>query len=105
MTNRREKERLEELSNALFGSPEDLSLEDALETLKLAEIDPEELCDRMYQKLLLEARAYRNRQEQVPPRLRKALENLRPPTAAPRSQDELDRTASATIARIVDAVK
>jgi hypothetical protein len=105
MTSNREKERLEELSNALFGSPEDLSLEDALETLKLAEIDPEELSDRTYQKLLLKARAYRTRQEEVPPRLKKALEDLRPTTAAPRSQDELDRAASATISRIVDAVK
>jgi hypothetical protein len=105
MTSKREKERLEELSNALFGSPEDLSLEDALETLRLAEISPEELCDRTYQKLLLEARAYRIRQEAVPPRLKKALEDLRPATAAPRTQDELDRSASAVVSRIVAAVK
>jgi hypothetical protein len=105
MKNKSQKERLEELSNALFGSPEDLSLEDALETLKLAEINPEELCDRTYNELLLKARAYRTRQEEVPPRLKKALEDLRPATAAPRSQEELDRSASATVSRIIDKVR
>jgi hypothetical protein len=105
MKNKRQNERLEEISSALFGSPEDLSLADALEILKLAEISPEELCERTYYKVLLRARAYRARQEEVPPRLRKALEDLRPVTAAPRSQDELDRAAFATISKIVDAVK
>src|SRR3989442_15846575 len=105
MTNKRQKERLEEISDALFGSPEDLSLADALETLRLAEISPDELCDRTYHKLLLKARGYRTRQEEVPPRLRKALEDLRPATAAPRSQEELDRVASASISRIVEAVE
>jgi hypothetical protein len=101
----RNKSHLEEISNALFGSPEDLSLEDALETLKLAEISPEELCDRTYNELLFKARAYRTRQEEVPPRLKKALEDLRPVTVPPRSQEELDRSASATVSRIIDAVR
>jgi hypothetical protein len=105
MTNKRQKQRLEEIADALFGSPEDLTLADALETLRLAEISPDELCDRTYNKLLIKARAYRIRQEEVPPRLRKALEDLRPATAAPRSQEELDRAASASISRIVEAVK
>jgi|HubBroStandDraft_6_1064221.scaffolds.fasta_scaffold18586_9 hypothetical protein len=105
MKNKSQKERLEELSNALFGSPEDLSLEHALETLKLAEISPEELCDRTYNELLLKARAYRTRQQEVPPRLKKALEDLRPATAPARSQEELDRSASATVSRVIDAVR
>lgn len=105
MKNKSRKERLEEISNALFGPPEDLSLEDALETLKLADINPEGLCDRTYNELLLKARAYRTRQEAVPPRLKKALEDLRPATAEPRSQEELDRSALATVSRIIDAVR
>jgi hypothetical protein len=102
---KREKERLEQLSNTLFGPPEDLSFDDVVETLKLSEIDPEELCDRTYQQLLLKARAYRARQEDVPALLKKALEDLRPANAPPRSQEELDRAASATVSRVVDAVR
>lgn len=105
MMNKRQNERLDELSDALFGSPEELSLADTLETLKLAGIDPDELCDRTYKKLLIRARAYRARNEEVPARLRKALEDLRPATAPPRSEEELYRAASATISKIVEAVK
>jgi hypothetical protein len=105
MTSRRDKEQLEKLSNSLFGAPEDLSFEDVLETLKSADINSEAICDRAYRHLLLRARDYRARQEEVPARLRKALEDLRPASAEPRSQDELDRSASATLSRVLDAVR
>ena len=105
MTSRREKEKLQQLSETLFGPPEDLSLDDVVEILKTADIDPRALRDRTYQRLLLEARAYRSRQQEVPALLRKALEDLRPESAAPRSQGELDRAASATLSRVFDAVR
>ena len=105
MTTRRDREEFEELSNSLFGAPEELSLEDVLETLKWADIDSEALCERAYYRLLLKARDYRTRQEEIPARLRKAIEDLRPASAKPRSQDELDRAASATLSKLLDAVR
>lgn len=105
MTTRRDREEFEKLSNSLFGAPEELSLEDVLETLKWADIDSEALCERAYYRLLLKARDYRTRQEEIPARLRKAIEDLRPASAKPRSQDELDRAASATLSKLLDAVR
>jgi hypothetical protein len=91
--------------NALFGAPEDLDLVEALEDLAVAGINSEELCSRMYDKLCLEARAYRMRQEELPPLLRKALDDLRPSSAPARTQEELDRRAGSTISRIMSAIK
>jgi hypothetical protein len=59
----------------------------------------------MYDRLCVEAQAYRLRQENVPPLLKKALESLRPNTAPPRTQLELDRRANSTVSQILDAVK
>jgi hypothetical protein len=91
--------------NALFGAPEDMDLAEAVEDLRAAGVDSEELSNRMYDRLCIEARAYRMRQEEVPPLLRKALDDLRPSTAPARTQEELDRRADSTISRIVSAVK
>lgn len=105
MNTRKQNERLDRMSEALFGAPENIELVDAVEDLKTVGIEPEELCGRMYEKLCVEAQAYRLRQEAVPPLLRKALESLRPNTAPPRTQVELDRQASSTVSQILDAVK
>ena len=105
MKNRKLNERLDRMSDALFGTPENMDLVDAVEDLKTGGIEPEELCIRMYEKLRLEAQAYRLRQEYVPPLLQKALEDLRPSTVPPRTQAELDCQASSTVSRIVEAVK
>jgi hypothetical protein len=103
--NRKLNERLDRMSAALFDAPEDMDLVDAVEDLKTVGIEPEELCIRMYEKLCLEAQAYRLRQEYVPPLLKRALEDLRPSTVPPRTQVELDRQANSTVSRIVEAVK
>jgi hypothetical protein len=103
--NRKLNERLDRMSDALFGAPEHMDLIDALEDLKTVGIEPEELCIRMYDKLCLEAQAYRLRQENVPTLLKKALEDLRPSTVPPRTQVELDRRASSTVSRIVEGLK
>jgi hypothetical protein len=105
VTTRKQNERVDRMSDALFGAPETMDLVEAVEDLKAVGIEPDELCARMYDKLCREAQAYRLRQEEVPPLLRKALESLRPNTAPPRTQVELDRRASSTVAGILAAVK
>jgi hypothetical protein len=105
MKNKSHNERLDRISNALFGSPEDMDIAEAVEDLKVAGIEPEELCNRMYERLCIVAREYRLRQEDVPPILRKALDDLRPSTSPARTQEELDRQADSTISRLVNAVK
>lgn len=104
MNTRKQNERLDRMSDALFGAPETMHLVDAVEDLKTVGIEPDELCIRMYDKLCAEAQAYRLRQEEVPPLLKKALESLRPNTLPPRTQVELDRRASSAVSGIVDAV-
>jgi hypothetical protein len=105
VTTRKQNERLDRMSEALFGAPETMDLVDAVEDLKAVGIEPDELCVRMYDRLCIEAQAYRLRREEVPPLLKRALENLRPNTLPPRTQVELDCRASSTVSGIVDAVK
>lgn len=105
MKNKRQNERLDRMSDALFGAPEDVSLADAIENLKAVGIEPEDLCKRMYDKLCLVAQSYRLRKEELPSRLRKAMEDLRPDTLPARNREDLDRAANSTVSRILDAVK
>jgi hypothetical protein len=98
-------ERLDQLSDALFGAPDDLSAAEAVEDLKAAGVDPEELCLRMYEKLCVVAREYRMREEQVPPLLRKALEDLGKSVGPAKTKEEADRRADSTISRLLEAVK
>ena len=105
MKSRKQNERLDRMSDALFGAPENMDLANAIEDLKAVGIEPEGLCIRMYDKLCTEAQTYRLRQEEVPPLLKKALESLRPNTVPARTQVELDRRATSTVSGIVAAVK
>ena len=105
MNTRKQNERLDRMSEALFGAPESIELVDAVEDLKTVGIEPEELCRRMYERLCVEAQAYRLRNENVPSLLKKALESFRPNTAPARTQAELDRQAGSAVSQILDAVK
>jgi hypothetical protein len=105
MNTRKQNERLDRMSEALFGAPENIELVDAVEDLKTVGIEPEELCNRMYERLCVEAQAYRLRNENVPSLLKKALESFRPNTAPARTQAELDRQAGSAVSQILDAVK
>lgn len=105
MKNKNRNERLTQLSNALLGAPEELSRAEAIEDLEVAGIDREELCTRMYEKLCLVAREYRTRQEDVPPLLRKTLEDLGKIVGPPRTKAEADHRADSVISKLLEAVK
>jgi hypothetical protein len=104
LKNKNRNERLEQLSEALFGAPADLSPTEAAEDLEVAGVDREELFARMYDSLCGVAREYRLRQEEVPPLLRKALEDLRKKAGPPRTKEEMDRRADSTISKLLDLV-
>lgn len=104
MKNKDRNEALSQLSDALFGSAKDISSADAAEDLEAAGVNREELCARMYNKLCVVAREYRLRQEEVPPRLKKVLEDLRKVVGPPRTREEMDRRADSTISKLLDLV-
>ncbi len=105
MKNKNRNERLNSVSDALFGSPEELSGAEAAEDLKAAGVDREELCARMYERLCIEAKQYRLQDKQVPPLLRKALEDLRKRAGPPRTSEEMNDRADSKISKILEAVR
>jgi hypothetical protein len=105
MKNKNRNDRLGQLSNSLFGVPDDISHAEAVEDLEAASIDREELFRRMYDKLCLLARDYRLKGEEPPHRLKKALEDLRKSVGLPRTKEECDRQADSTVSKLLEAVK
>ena len=65
-------------SDALFGTAEELTGAEADEVLRAAGIDVEQLKRQAYERLYREAQSYWNKNEELPPRLKKALADLRP---------------------------
>jgi hypothetical protein len=105
LKNKKHNERLNPISNALFGAPDDLSPAEAVEDLEAAGIEREDLYIRMYEKLCAVAREYLMRQEGLPPLLRRALDDLRKRVGPPKTKEEADRRADSTITRLLEAVK
>jgi hypothetical protein len=97
--------RLEKLSDALFGAPDELTAAEAAADLEAAGVDVEALHRRMYDKLCLLARDYRLKGQKVPPRLGKALEDLRKRVGQPRTTEEFERRADSAIAKLLEGVR
>lgn len=104
--NRQEvRNRINKLSEALLGQPEDISLEEAEELLRLTEFDIDSLSANLYRRLYKEAQQYWMASKSLPPLLKQALDNLRPLTEPPRNEQELGKQARARVERIVEAAK
>jgi len=99
LKNKSRNERLNQLSDALFGGPGDYTAAEAADDLEAAGVDRESLYLRMYDGLCMLAREYRLRQGEVPPRLEKALEDLRKRVGAVRTKEEVDNRADSTISK------
>jgi len=93
------------LSEALLGKPDEISEEEADQLLSQAGIDPEALNDRLYRRLYAEAQQFWMAKKDLPPLLKKALEDLRPMSAPPRNESELARQAGTNVERIVEKAK
>jgi hypothetical protein len=99
------RNRINKLSEALLGRPEDISLEEAQELLALAEFDVDSVSANLYRRLHKEAQQYWMAGKTLPPLLKQALDNLRPLTEPPRNEQELGKQARARVERIVEESK
>lgn len=97
-------ERFDQLSLGLFGEPAEVGSAEAEELLRCAEIDPDQLKARLYERLYDEARPYRQARMPLPALLRRALDDLRPLTAPPRSETDLARQAKRVVERVLEQV-
>jgi hypothetical protein len=103
--NKSRNERLDKISDALYGSPEELTAAEAAEDLEAAGVDREELHCRMYDKLCLLAQGYRLKGEEPPHHLAKAVEELRKKVGQPRTREEFERRADSTVSKLLDGVR
>jgi hypothetical protein len=99
------RNRINRLSEALFGVPDEVGEEEAEQALREAGLDTEALQERVYQRLYAEAQQYWMAQKDLPPLLKKALDDLRPLSAPPRTEAELARQAKTSVERIVEKSK
>lgn len=93
------------LSEALLGKPDEIGEEEADQLLSQAGIDSDALNDRLYKRLYAEAQQFWMAKKDLPPLLKKALEDLRPMSAPPRNESELARQAKSNVERIVGKAK
>lgn len=105
MKNKGRDERLDKLSDALYGTPEELTAADAAEDLEAAGVDREALHRRMYDKLCLLVQGYRLKGEEPPHHLAKAVEELRKKVGQPRTKEEFERRADSTVSKLLDGVR
>jgi hypothetical protein len=99
------RNRINRLSEALFGAPDEIGEEEAEQLLSEAGFDSEAMNDHVYKRLYAEAQQYWIAKKELPPLLKKALEDLRPLSALPRNDAELARQAKAGVERIIEKAK
>jgi len=98
-------DRLDKVSDALYGASDELTTAEAADDLVAAGVDREELYRRIFDKLCLLARTYRLKEQAVPHRLGKAIEDLRKKVGEPRTKEEFERRADSTISKLLDSVR
>jgi len=96
------RNRIKSLSESIFGGSGDLDIDEAEDLLRLAGCDPNALAADMYKRLYKDAQRYWNAGTTVPPLLKKALDDLRPPTEPPRNEKELEAQAQAKVESVVE---
>ena len=99
------RNRINRLSEALFGTPDEIGEEEAEQLLSEAGLDPEAINERVYKRLYAKAQQFWMAKKELPPRLKKALQDLLPLSAPPRNESELARQAKAGVERIVEKAK
>ncbi len=99
------RNRLNRLSEALFGTPDEIGDDEADQLLSEAGVDSEALNERVYKRLYAEAQKFWMAKKELPPLLKKALEDLRPLSAPARNESDLARQAKAGVERIVEKAK
>lgn len=99
------RKKINRLSEALLGAPDEIDDEEGEQLLRDAGFDAEALNDQLYKRLYAEAQQYWSARKDLPPLLKKALEDLRPLSAPPRTEAELARQAGAGVERVIEKAK
>jgi hypothetical protein len=99
------RNRINRLSEALFGAPDEIDEEEAEQLLRETGFDTETLNDRLYKRLYAEAQQYWKARKDLPPLLKRALEDLRPASSQPRNEAELARQAKAGVEQFIEKAK
>jgi hypothetical protein len=99
------RNRIRRLSEALFGAPDEIGDEEAEQLLNEVGLESEAVSELVYKRLYSQAQEFWMAKKELPPLLKKALEDLRPPSAPPRNESELARQAKASVERIVEKAK
>jgi hypothetical protein len=99
------RNRIKRLSEALFGAPDEIAEEEAEQALSEAGYDTDALNEGMYKRLYAEAQQYWNAKKDLPPLLKKALDDLRPLSSPPQNEGELTRQAKVGVERIVEKAR
>jgi hypothetical protein len=100
----KQSERFDQLSLGLFGEPAEVGSAEAEELLRCAGTDPDQLKARLYERLYDEAQLYRRARKPLPARVKRALDDLRPLKAPPRSEKDLARQAKRLVERVLEQV-
>jgi hypothetical protein len=85
------------LSEALFGTPDEIGEEEAERLFSEAGLAPEAINDHLCKRLYTEAQQFWMAKKELRPLLKKALEDLRPLSVLPRNESELARQAKADV--------
>ena len=99
------RNRIKRLSEALFVAPDEIGEEEAEQLLNDSGLESEAVSELVYKRLYSQAQEFWMAKKEIPPLLKKALEDLRPPSAPPRNESELARQAKAGVERIVEKAK
>ena len=93
------------LSDRLLGVPDEMDAAEAEELLRAADIDPQGLKARLFQRFDGLARRYAAEDRRVPPLLKQALADLRPGVSSSRGERESVREAQAAIRTFLKQAK
>src|SRR5260221_2573726 len=86
-------EHIDKLLEVLLGQPDETEPEEAEDLLTTVGIDPDELYSSLYTRLQKEAERFRAARKPLPHLLKKALDDLRPPSTPNRNHQDLETQA------------
>jgi hypothetical protein len=99
------RNRVNKLSDAVFGDFSEVAGDEIPGLLDAAGVNTDEFEDRLYRRLYERAQKYWLAQQALPPLLKKALDDLRPATAPARNEKELAKQAKSVVERAVEQAR
>lgn len=97
--------RLNREAEGIFGDPAEVDAAEAEELLRAAGIDPARLKANLYEKFRERGGSYSEAGRPLPPRLRQALEDLRPSAQTGEEESPLARAAKLHVGRLLAQIR